>query len=376
MPEEKKKVVYLIGTGASHAEIKYRDLANPGLLMPDVAKAVFSELIDQNESDLSIKELLNILDSGEPSPYNIDIESVITLYESTGTAIDKIRANKLKKYFRKIITDRISKIDSLEGHPKLLTALVDMHTIPDFDEELQAIITINYDDFIEKALINVYGGINFPFEIDKSYELNINPTFPPLCKLHGSFCWDNTNPVKTHIMQPEDNEDRCLWVPPGVVKRNDYYPFNAIWGTARKSLKCDILRIIGCSLSKNDWGLITLLHTTNRLRNDISEKYEIEYIDYPDSCDRVLNDFPFFEKLKTITDLTEFELYMKKEHGDKYNTMKGEKEKERMNNWLNDNKKGVNIFAEWLTAKAYYRKLERKLPISTDKGYFQSFFLG
>jgi hypothetical protein len=375
MPD-RKKVVYLIGTGASHAEIKQRNPANPGLLMPNVVDGVFEELIRQNETDPSIKELLDIPDSGFPQPYKIDIESVITLYESTGTAIDKSRANKLKKYFRKIINDRIKKIENLEGHPKLLTALLDMYTIDDFDEELQAIITINYDDFIEQALCNVFGGINFPFEIDKSYPITVDTSLPPLCKLHGSFCWKNTNPVNTYVMQPDDNEDLCLWVPPGVVKRNDHYPFNAIWGTARKSLKCDILRIIGCSLSKNDWGLITLLHTTNRLRSDVSEKYQIEYIDYPDSFEKVITDFPFFEKLKIITDLPEFEYYMEKEHENKYKNMLGETKKEKVNNWLNENKKGFNIFAEWLTAKAYYRKLEQKLPISTDKGYFQSFFLG
>lgn len=375
MPE-KTKVAYLIGTGASHAEIKQRDLANPGLLMPHVADGIFDILIKKNEPDPSIRELLNIIDLGIPDPYKIDIESIITLYESASTAVDRERANKIKRYFRKVITDRISKVNTLEGHPKLLTALIDMHTIKDFDEDLEAIITINYDDFIEQALLNIHDGINFPFEIDKPCPYNINSSLPPLCKLHGSFNWKNTNPVKIRVMPLDDNEDQFLWVPPGVVKRIDYYPFNAIWGTARRSLKCDILRIIGCSLNKNDWGLITLLHTTNRLRNDTSEKYEIQYIDYPESYDIAKKEFPYFEKLRLITDIPEFVIYMKNEYKDKYETAPGENENEKMDNWLNGNKERFSIFAEWLRAKGHYRKIEKGRNISTDKGYFESFFLG
>ena len=377
MPERKRKVVYLIGTGASHAELKYRDPANTGLLMSNVVQGVFNSLANSNERDPSIRELLNILDIGEPDPYKgIDIENIITLYESTGTAVDRKRANKLKKLFRTFITDNIDKIKHLDGHPKLLTALIDMYNVKRIDEKLHGIITINYDDFIEGALMNIYDGINYPFEVDKgSNSYKSNNKLAPLCKLHGSFSWENTNPVKVKPDLKVGNEDQLLWVPPGVIKRNDHYPFNAIWGTARRFLKCDILRIIGCSLNKNDWSLITLLHTTKRLRNDISEKYSIEYIGFPTAYKKFNNEFPYFE-IRQITELEEFKKYMEKEYKEQYILAEGDSEKEKMNNWLIEKRGSFNIFLEWLKAKAYYYRVEKLMDISTDKHYFETMYFG
>ena len=39
-----------------------------------------------------------------------------------------------------------------------------------------------------------------------------------------------------------------------------------IWDKARELLDCDVLRIIGSSLSMNDWELVSLVHTTQKLR--------------------------------------------------------------------------------------------------------------
>jgi len=372
-----KKVVYLIGTGASHAELKYHDSANTGILMSDIVKGVFDSLRDNNENDVSLRELLNILED-ETNPYkNVDIESLITLYEATGTAIDKERSNKLKKLFREAIISRINKVTRSPGHPTLLSALLDMHTISELGEEIEAVVTLNYDNFVEDAYKNVYGAINYPFEVENKCPYDINNSLPPICKLHGSFSWENTNPVTIDCNLHEENEDKYLWVPPGVIKRNEHYPFSAIWGAARKALKCDVLRIIGCSLSKNDWNLIALLHTTNRLRNVTSQKYEIEFIDYPQPFNRVKKDFPYMEKLKGPVEIVEFQTYIKNERSIEYNTYNGETEYEKQINWLGDsNKLSINIFEEWLRAKAYYLKIVQGKDVSTEKGLFKNFMLG
>jgi len=171
------------------------------------------------------------------------------------------------------------------------------------------------------------------------------------------------------------DEDQPLWVPPGVIKRNELYPFNAIWAKARWSLKCDILRIIGCSLNKNDWSLITLLHTTNRLRFD-RRKYEIQYIDYPSSYDRIIRDFPYFDALKPITDLVEFRQYVENEYKDEFMHAEGEDTSQKINNWLDSSSGSFNIFPEWLKSKGYYMSLERGSDLHTALGLFKSFYLG
>jgi hypothetical protein len=208
----------------------------------------------------------------------------------------------------------------------MITALIDMHSLSNYDEELYAILTINYDNFIEKSLIINYGSVNLPFEVmpvDNQY--NIDNSVPPLCKLHGSFNWENTNPVKIDdsLLVTEEEHDRILWVPPGVIKKSDYYPFNAIWGTARFYLNCDILRIIGCSLNVNDLGVISLLHTTNRLRQDDKLKYEIQLIDYPNSYREARERFPYLN-IRAIVDIQEFIEYIQAEYLIDYSVGEGE----------------------------------------------------
>ncbi len=291
MPDEKKKVVYLLGAGASHAVIKHLDPTNDGILMADIAEDVL--LACKNEEDVSLRDLSNITWLDERKIHrNVDIEEIITLYESSGTFKDKERTNKLRNYFRKSINNRIKNgLRNEKQSPNLITALLDMYSLPDFNEELCAILTLNYDNFIEKAMFENYASLNIPFEvIPENGEITNNTGIPALCKLHGSFNWENTNPVRINenLINMNDDRDHILWVPPGVIKRNDYYPFNAIWGKARSCLKCDILRIIGCSLNTNDFSVLSLLHTTTRLRqNDPPPKYEIQFIDYLDSYQEV-----------------------------------------------------------------------------------------
>jgi hypothetical protein len=67
-----------------------------------------------------------------------------------------------------------------------------------------------------------------------------------------------------------------LWIPPSIEKVKDRYPFNLLWGKAFELLlNCDVLRIVGCNLSQNDWGLISLLFNTQLEPGGV---YEIELI--------------------------------------------------------------------------------------------------
>jgi hypothetical protein len=376
MPKRKKRVVYLFGSGTSHAILKYYDRANQGILMSDIAEGVLSTL--ERDNDNSLKELCTIpytMPETESKYHNVNIENIISLYESSGTNIDKQRTDKLMNLFRVTINQRIRGASGRgKSPPDMLTALLDMYSLPKFDEKLCAILTMNYDNLIEEAMIKNYGGINLPFEV-KPKKHN-NKKLPILCKLHGSFNWENTNPVKINndLLTDEHNDKNILWVPPGVHKRNDYYPFNIIWGTARSLLKCDILRIIGCSFSVTDLGVISLLHTTNRLRQDNHTNYEIEFIDRPKSHRIALERFPL--TLKPITDIPGFLNYVENEHSIEFSEDgdASTEKKEKIEKWLNRDK--VNIFELWLRSQAY-NLLDSKIDIKdTKNGYFYKFYAG
>jgi hypothetical protein len=95
--------------------------------------------------------------------------------------------------------------------------------------------------------------------------------------LHGSFNWKRgPHSIIIDEVQAQNVEQaEMLWIPPSVEKELDSYPFNLLWGNAFEMLDCDILRIIGCNLSQNDWGLISLLFNS-QLRS--GGDYRIELI--------------------------------------------------------------------------------------------------
>ena len=66
-------------------------------------------------------------------------------------------------------------------------------------------------------------------------------------------------------------------------------PYNFIWGRAFDVLaKCDVLRVIGCSLNQNDISLIDLLFKVHLERADY---FEIEIIDFQKQGDQIKNNY-------------------------------------------------------------------------------------
>lgn len=266
----KKRVAYLFGTGASQAEASLAS-DSVSLLMSNVKDGIYKKIT--NSKTRGIRELINEL-AGE----NVDVEQLITLYESSGNKKHKRFAKLLKEYFREEIQEQISKLDTGgRFSPNLYSALIDMHELEDFDEELMGIMTLNYEDLIERAVERVKGAVNYSFELTK---MPIGTEIDEILvlKLHGSFNWKNEFPIslRNNLKEEED----ILWIPPGVEKHREKYPFNIIWGKAQELLDCDILRIVGCSLSRNDWHLVSLLYITQKLNRN-GKEYIIEIINCP-----------------------------------------------------------------------------------------------
>lgn len=354
------KVAYLFGAGASQGELTQNGVLK-SILMPTIAYEISRKIREDNIEALT--EVSNDLVSG------VDIEHLITLYEASGTREHSEIAKQLKKLFREKIQERIKELgDSFS--PTLFTSLLDMHSIPSLGEELVLILTTNYEDLIEKAVQQVAGGINYLVKtISEDSHYCVREDSIPILKLHGSFNWKSGFPIiiDSQIEQEED----VIWIPPGVVKRREYYPFDVIWGKARELLECDTLRIIGSSLSRNDWELISLLYTTQQLRTDGKLPYTIELIDYPDKCEELKEQYKYLN-MRTILEIPEVREYIVRTYlaGDIRKREVSEERIKGVAKYITDDRE--NIFALWLRAKGeklYYDGI----PITTENRYFEQF---
>ncbi len=359
MPINKKKIVYLLGTGATHAELRLWDERNH-LLMNDIREGILKKIVDKK-----VRVLDDVKD--ELMSDKVDIEQLITLYESTGSYKHNRIARNLKKLFREEITNRIEKLDSSSFYPKLTTALIDLHEIKDLNEELIGILTLNYEDILEKAIQKVKESIDYSIKINNKHKyFKYGGSTYPILKLHGSFNWKNEFPVKI-IDEIIKKEEDVLWIPPSAEKRIEKYPFDLIWGKAKEMLDCDILRIIGCSLNRNDWQLVSLLYTTQKFNQN--NQYMIELINYSDIGEEIIDNYTYL-RFRTIIDIIEVRNFLIKSYSLDYKEEK--KLTETLKEYTNSSNQKINIFDTWLRAKGEYLK-ERDIDISTDKSFFENY---
>src|SRR5262249_1419382 len=116
----------------------------------------------------------------------------------------------------------------------------------------------------------------------------------PLLKLHGSFNWKNR--------QIFAKKRTVEIIPVGSSKSYLHAPYGFIWNRALDGLvRCDILRVIGCSLSPNDVHLIDLLFKAHLER---SKPFDIEIIDKDSAGQRIKDNYGFFPGIKRIGQVT------------------------------------------------------------------------
>lgn len=361
MPDEKKKIVYLLGAGATQAEVSNK---NPtvGILMSHVVSGMSKRLAKINKAEL--KEVTN-----ELSIKDIDVEHLITLYEASGTKRHNRIAKQLKKLFRNEIEETLRKLGR-SFFPELFTSLIDMHNISQLNEELKAVLTLNYEDLLEKAMQRVQGGINYCIKLNNSNKFHVrNEKATPILKLHGSFNWKNEYPIS--IEKGIGNDEDVAWIPPGVTKNRGNYPFSMLWSIARELLDCDILRIIGCSLNRNDWELISLLYTTQKARGD-KKNYIIELIDYPKESQKTKDRYPYLD-IVSILDIAEVRSFLISEHYPKYIDAKIIPSDVFDGLRASIRPESHNIFLIWLRAKGE-ALLSKNISLKTrGKNYFENF---
>lgn len=259
-----KKIVYLFGAGATHAEIMnsesnsdetFRD--NYGLLITSVSRRVIKKA--QRQPWFKKHEGVFASARGE-----FNIELFISLFE----------VNEMPDYtissLKKLVQEDIKRVLSNNRRQRfyLHKALFELHNKIEDREKLTGIISLNYDNILDEAYESIIG--NKPNYCLTSEGIDDNP---PLLKLHGSFTW---NRIKIY-----EKQKKISIIPIGSNKNYLSPPYNFIWGRAYELLvKCDILRIVGCSLNQNDIGLIDLLFKAHRERG---KSFEIQIIDFQPS---------------------------------------------------------------------------------------------
>ena len=283
--ESRSYVVYLIGAGASHGCVT-RAYSGEGILMRDLAQPLIDELrevvVVEFQGDRTLANLMNEVDE------DTDFEHIITFLDESPSRAHQDFARRVREKFYEVLSGRLHDIRNAVGDDPvdLYAALLDMYEIPGLPEELQGIITLNYDNYIEVAARQIsIKSVDYGFNVEGTSRATDTLQ---LLKLHGSFGWDHTWPTRL------GEGEVPLWIPPGIQKEKQAYPFNVIWGLAREMLHCDVVRVIGCRLGSNDWDLISLLFAS-RYVSSRREPCRIEIIDSPNNAARIQEEFPYLD---------------------------------------------------------------------------------
>jgi hypothetical protein len=258
-----------------------------------------SELvITRAKEDHNLEEMLSDVRSDDIK----DIELYISLLESIHTQKYSDLAATLRFLFCQIIQENLRQ-DETHIDPHLTVALLDLHNAISEEEQLAGIISLNYDNLLDRACNEVFRGLNYGI---KAYcdeaEYTMNETVPILIKLHGSFNWkEGFRSIIIDERQAQSAEQtEMLWIPPSIQKEKDTYPFNLLWGKAFELLDCAVLRIVGCKLSQNDCGLISLLFNSQLEQGGI---YEIELICSHKGGERIRERNGFLKNVKILGEL-------------------------------------------------------------------------
>ena len=147
----KKRVVYLLGAGASHGSVKAVG-SSRGILMSDLglplAEAVRDLINKKRKKFGSLKHLVNEIVYEEA-----DFEHIITFLDQSPSTVHRQFAEELRVVFAKVLRAELKAIHRDLGDDRygLYSALLDMYKVHGCPEELGGILSINYDEYVEAA---------------------------------------------------------------------------------------------------------------------------------------------------------------------------------------------------------------------------------
>ena len=339
----KKKVVYLLGAGATEAVVRQISPLN-GLLTRNIQ----DEIRKNHKHGLNDRVWSELVTEGN------DVEHLISVLDSQH---DYHAAERVRTLYRDAIVFLSTKISNDPPASNLYAVLLDLHINADkLQEELLCFLSLNYEDVLERT-IAVHFGKDIDYEVETSQK-TVGKNTAVVLKLHGSFAWKNCRPISVESMTSLTAEN-TLWIPPGVDKHRENYPFNLLWGKASEYLmSCDILRVVGCSLSRNDWGLIPILYTAQKF-NERGSSISIEIIDFPHIAEDIRNRYKYLS-ISSLIDLPDLHSY--------YGKLLPKGSRDEIKKLISDTYGGpqtkVNPMGDWLDAKIEHLVVNRKATLA------------
>jgi hypothetical protein len=280
------KIVYLFGAGATHAELQ--NIApvlteKRGLLVSDVSSRVIEKARREQKY---LKDVATVTGTSG----SLNIELLISLIENSKIRGWEDKTRRLKALVREDIEGILtqSRTRSFYLHKALFE--IHEHAATRKKEELTGLISLNYDDVLDTAYKEYYGRPRYCFSLEAD---PAGATGVPLLKLHGSFGWKN---------QTIRGRRRTIEIIPlGSTKNYIHPPYGCIWNQALETLiRCDTLRVIGCSLSQNDFHLIDLLFKAHLERGTA---FDIEIIATDDVGEMIRRTYGFFPAISSLTEI-------------------------------------------------------------------------
>lgn len=262
-----KRVVYLWGAGATQAEISYLGARAINVLMRD------SDDLGEGVATRILGGMNTRWRSAFAGDGGMDIEKLISLLTASGVSEFAELAEQMRRRYFAEIRNSLA-LGGVIGDPSLAIGLLKMHadrTFVDSVEVLAGIITTNHDGLLQVASQSVFKDVNigFPFWSTRLTPALGSSLTPPILQLHGSFTWKFGVPIKVErLTKTAKYEPETVWIPPTILKEPKTYPFNKVVALAYEILarSCDVLRVVGASLTQNDWNILSLIFNAQRHR--------------------------------------------------------------------------------------------------------------
>ena len=288
---QNQKIVYLLGAGATHAELSHalkEDAAAPNFLKD---KGLLLKLVSKRVTTLAqSKEFFKSIKVFSAPTGSSNIELLISLIEDNNNQIKK--SSGITTQLKKLVENDIKGVltETLRKKFYLHKALLELDRENRDREDTLGYISLNYDTVLDEAYCEILKTKKPNYCIAPLEEINNKnkKKLPLLLKLHGSFKWRGYSKI-----------EKIPIIPLGVNKNYLQLPYSFIWGYAHEILKkCDVLRVIGCSLSQNDFRLIDLLFKAHLHKKS---PFEIHIIDFDENGDSIKGNYEFFTGVKNFS---------------------------------------------------------------------------
>jgi hypothetical protein len=300
-----KRIVYLWGAGATQGEAQNLG-SKISLLMGDSAQ--FGEGITTR----ILRRAGKRVSAAYGATQALDIEKLISLLAVSGVSEHAVLADELRThYFDELRTSLTNAL--VIDNPELAIGLLAMHNDRKFDREVESlsgILTTNHDGLLQIASQAVFGEVNLAVSfVSEDVVLAMESSTPPIVQLHGSFTWEFGVPMRVSMLRATSKYSRnTVWIPPTTLKESKQYPFNRLTGLAYELLAehCDVLRVVGASLTQNDWNVLSLIFNAQRHREYTKgNPFRIELIMPQEIGDRIARECGYLRHLTPIGFLSE-----------------------------------------------------------------------